>query len=316
MQRGASLMPWSRRATSRAVSEPLVTVALPVYNGETFVSKSLDTLLGQTFGDFKIIVSDNASTDGTGEICRQYMERDKRIEYYRNDVNIGLAANYNLSFSRCRSKYFRWATADDFCAPELLEDHVRVLESDPSIALCYSQAWMVDAEGVPYETWTDDLHLMQSDPIERFKVVVQKIIRVHHHLGLMRADCLRRTGGMAQHVCSDQGMIAELSLLGKFYRIEKQQFFRRMHDKSSSWQTFGEEHQAKFFHAANAKRMPFGRLRWHAYYVEVVRRSELSPAQRLQAYAFLARYSAHEWRWLGGEVRDELKRAVRSVGAR
>jgi hypothetical protein len=139
---------------------------------------------------------------------------------------------------------------------------------------------------------------------------VSKIMRVHHHLGLMRSSCLRRTLGFAGHVSADQGLIAELSLLGKLYRIEKPQFSRRMHGASSSWQTFDEEHQARYYHAAHVKRIPFNRLRFHTYYAKVVHYSDLSPRQRADAYAFLARYSAAEWRWLGGELRQELRRAL------
>ena len=103
-----------------------------------------------------------------------------------------------------------------------------------------------------------------------------------------------------------------MSLLGKFFRIDKKQFFRRMHGASSSWQTFDEEHQARYYHAAHVKRIPFNRARFHAYYAKVVHHSSLSPAQRLRAYAFLARYSAAEWRWLGGEMRNEIRRVLRS----
>src|SRR5262245_65331393 len=126
------------------MGEPLVSIGLPVYNSERFVAKSIETLLAQTFEDFRIVISDNASTDRTGAICREYAARDPRIEYQRNQTNIGMAANYNLTFGLSRSKYFRWGPADDFCAPELLEEHLRVLESDPSIALVYPQAWFVD----------------------------------------------------------------------------------------------------------------------------------------------------------------------------
>jgi glycosyltransferase involved in cell wall biosynthesis len=294
------------------VAEPLVAVGLPVYNGERFVAKSIETLLAQTFADFKVIISDNASTDRTGEICREWAARDPRIEYQRNSTNIGMAGNYNLTFGLSRSKYFRWATADDFCGPELLEDHVKVLEGDSSIALAYPQAWFVDEDGTPYEAWKDGLHLMGDDPVERFKVVVKDIRRVHHHLGLMRSEFVRRTGGIAKHVSSDVAFVAEMSLLGKLYQIEKQQFFRRLHRDSSSWATNDEKHQARRYHAANVNRIPFSRFRFHGYLLKVVQRSSLSRAQRLDLYAFLAGRAAHEWRWLGGEVRRELRRVLRT----
>jgi glycosyltransferase involved in cell wall biosynthesis len=117
-------------------SEPLVTVGVPVYNAERYVAQSIDTLLAQTFRDFAIVISDNASTDRTGEICERYAKRDPRIRYHRNDVNIGMPGNFNLTFSMARSKYFRWATADDYCAPEMLQDAVDVMErSVPGVVL-------------------------------------------------------------------------------------------------------------------------------------------------------------------------------------
>jgi glycosyltransferase involved in cell wall biosynthesis len=294
------------------MSEPLVTVGLPVYNVERFVGQSIDTLLAQTFTDFKILICDNASTDRTGDVCREYASRDPRIEYHRNPTNLGMAGNYNRSFALSRSKYFRWAPADDYCAPELLEDHVRVLESDPGISLCYSQAWFVGEDGTPYEMWTDELHLLQDDPVERFKKVIERIKRVHHHLGLMRADCVARTGGIAKHVSSDIAFVAAMSLLGKLHRIDKPQYFRRMHGDSSSWKTLDEEHQKRRYHASGVNRIPFSRLRYHTYEMGVVRRSPaLSTAQRLALYAFLARRAGSEWRWLAGEARQELLLAVR-----
>jgi len=298
------------------MSQPLVTVGLPVYNVERYVAKAIETLLQQTFTDFKILICDNASTDGTEAVCREWAARDPRIEYHRNPTNLGMAGNYNRSFALARSKYFRWAPADDYCSPDLLEDHVKVLESDPTIALCYSQAWFVGEDGTPYELWKDELHLMQEDPVERFKAVITRIKRVHHHLGLMRADCVRRTGGIQKHVSSDIAFVAEMSLLGKLYRIDEPQFFRRMHGDSSSWKTLDEQHQKRRYHASNVNRVPFSRLRYHLNEMAVVRRSPaLSTAQRLDLLAFLARRAGAEWRWLAGEARQELLRALRTRGA-
>ena len=293
------------------MAEPLVTVSLPVYNAELFVGHSIDTLLSQTFTDFRLVICDNASTDRSGEICREYAAKDSRIEYHRNPTNLGMAGNYNKSFSLCRSKYFRWAPADDFCAPELLADHVKVLEADPTVALAYSQAWFVEEDGSPKQLWTDDLHLLSDDPVARFKSVIERIQKVHHHLGLMRADCVRRTGGIQKHVSSDMAFVAEMSLLGKLHRIDVPQYFRRMHGDSSSWATQSEEHQRRRYHASNVNRVPFSRLRFHAYEMRVVARAPLSAAQRLELYAFLAKRAASEWRWLAGEARQELRIALR-----
>ena len=75
---------------------PRLTVGLPVYNGEKYIAESLDALLGQSYTDFELIISDNASTDGTADICRRYEKQDSRVRYFRQPQNIGLAPNHNF----------------------------------------------------------------------------------------------------------------------------------------------------------------------------------------------------------------------------
>ena len=289
---------------------PLVTVGLPVYNAERYVANAIECLLAQTFRDFVILVSDNASTDATGEICQKYASRDPRIHYQRNPTNVGMAGNYNLTFSRARSKYFRWATADDYSSSDMLADAVAVMEADPGIALCYPRAYFVDGEGRELGRWEDSLHLMQDDPVERFRAAVRGLARVHHHLGLMRVDCMRRTGLIAKHVASDIGFVAEMALLGKFFQVPKHQFYRRLHEDSSSW-TPDEAHQARRYHASGVRSVPFNRLRFHWRFVQAVRRAPLRPAQRAALYTFLLRFAVADRDHLAGESLRDLGRLLR-----
>jgi glycosyltransferase involved in cell wall biosynthesis len=99
---------------------PKLTVGLPVYNGERHLQDAIESILAQTFGDFRLVVADNASTDATGEIARSLAARDARVHYHRNESNIGLAANFNLVFRMSDSPYFRWATSDDVTLPDFL----------------------------------------------------------------------------------------------------------------------------------------------------------------------------------------------------
>ena len=91
------------------MSRPPVTIGLPVYNGEKFLRQALDSLLGQTMGDFELIICDNASSDATGQICRAYARADRRVRYYRNATNIGAPRNLavastDLQPSRSRTR--------------------------------------------------------------------------------------------------------------------------------------------------------------------------------------------------------------------
>ncbi|MDT8340396.1 MAG: glycosyltransferase [Longimicrobiales bacterium] len=285
-------------------------MGLPIYNGARHAKQCIESLLDQDFEDFRIIISDNASTDATSEICLHYAAHDSRIEYRRNATNIGLAANFNLVFGLCRSKYFRWATADDFVSRDMLSDAVRVMEDDSGLALCYPRARFVDSTGTDIAPWSDSLHLMQKDPVDRFKAVLSGIGRVHHHLGLMRSAIVRRTGLFSKHVASDTVLIAELSLYGRFYQIPRYQFFRRLHEGSSSWAPTSETHQARLYHPTDIDRIPFNRWRLHGRLIHVVAQSPLATVDRLRAFAWLVRRAIWDREALSAELRAEVGLAM------
>ncbi|WNC86000.1 glycosyltransferase family 2 protein [Thermosynechococcus sp. QKsg1] len=98
-----------------------LSIGMPVYNGAKFIREALDSLLAQTFTDFELIISDNASTDETEAICREYAAKDKRIRYVRQAQNLGAAANFKYVLDEARGEYFMWAAAD----AEVLKDSLR-----------------------------------------------------------------------------------------------------------------------------------------------------------------------------------------------
>ncbi len=150
--------------------KPSISIGLPVYNGENFLKHTLDSILAQTFKDFEVIIADNASTDSTEKICREYADRDKRICYHRNEENIGAARNYNRVFELSTGKYFKWAAHDDLYASEYLERCFEVLERLPSVVLCYSQVMFVDEQGQQIRKSSSELlNLNSTKPQERFQ---------------------------------------------------------------------------------------------------------------------------------------------------
>ena len=288
---------------------PLVSIGLAVYNSQQHVAQSIEALLNQTFRDFVLIISDNASTDRTGEICQRYAKEDPRIQYSRNPVNIGAYGNFNRVFELSRSKYFKWATGDDLSGPEMLADAVAVLEADPSIALCYPRTVIIDGNGEEQGRYDDGLHLMQDDPAARFLAVIETIGLVNHHLGLLRSDAIRRTRLFGKYVGADVGFVAEMSLYGKFFAVQKYQFYRRFHSESSSWKRGDEEQEARRFHAANVRRVPFGTWLHHRSFWAAVLRSPLSLGKKA---AVCARLSKRMY-WASGGLFDDLRRDVPSV---
>ena len=97
---------------SKFPSDVKLSIGLPVFNGEKFLQKCLDSLLEQTFENFEIIISDNASTDTTQNICQKYSEKDKRIRYIRQEKNIGLLPNFNFVLEQSNNKFFMWIGVD------------------------------------------------------------------------------------------------------------------------------------------------------------------------------------------------------------
>src|SRR5882762_1549884 len=117
---------------------PRISIGLPVYNGENFITDALESILGQTYTDFELIISDNASTDRTEALCKSYAARDPRIRYWRNAENLGAARNFNRVFELSSGEYFKWTAHDDVLAPDYLEKCIEASDRDPSVVLVYT----------------------------------------------------------------------------------------------------------------------------------------------------------------------------------
>jgi len=120
-------------------SSPKISIGMPVYNGGQFIRKRLESLLSQTFTDFELIISDNASTDDTQKICEEFVEKDQRIKYFRQEKNFGVSWNCNFVLEKASGEYFFWAAADDIILPGFIEKNITVLESNNKIVCSTSQ---------------------------------------------------------------------------------------------------------------------------------------------------------------------------------
>jgi glycosyltransferase involved in cell wall biosynthesis len=209
-------------------ARPKLSVGLAVFNGERYLIQALDSILGQTLKDFELIISDNASTDRTEEICRAYAERDPRIQYHRNERNIGGANNENLTCILAKGEYFRWAAHDDVCAPELFEKCVAVLDRNPEVVISYPQVVEINGEGKTIGVIGGGGG-EEPSAHARFR----RLMRLDHHCvetyGVMRRDVLLRTHLEQNYTDSDRTLLCELALYGRFYQVPEPLFFRRIH---------------------------------------------------------------------------------------
>jgi len=211
---------------------PRVSIALPVYNGADFLAETLDSLLGQTFVDFELIICDNASTDDTEAICRRYASADRRVFYRRNARNIGAAPNFNLAVSLARGEYFKWAAHDDICHPCYLERCVAELDRHPDAVLVYPKAQVIDSEARPLEIFSEDLPIGEMDPFVRFKALTRGH-RCYQVFGLHRLSVLRTTPLIGLYARGDEILLCWLALRGHFIRIDDTLFYPRRHNSQS-----------------------------------------------------------------------------------
>jgi glycosyltransferase involved in cell wall biosynthesis len=217
-----------------ANGKPRVSIGVPVYNGEKYLRQALDSLLTQTYQDFELIISDNASTDATQQICEEYARKDSRVRYCRSKKNVGGPANYNRVFRLSSSGYFKWAAYDDMHAPEYLQKCVEVLDKDPSVVSCHSRSNCIDEFGKIVGNY-DDRTLPKIDsfkPHERFGDLISLRNPCWFLYAVTRADSLRKTPLHGDYILADRNLLAELGLLGRLYEIPEHLFFRRDHPQA------------------------------------------------------------------------------------
>ena len=285
---------------------PRVSIGMPVHNGAAHLVAALDSVLAQTFGDYELILSDNASSDGTEQIGREYASRDERIRYYRNEQNLGAAANFNRVFELSTGDYFKWMSHDDILAPQYLERCVEMLDKAPeSVVLCFTgRRWMTpegkllgaaqepgDTE-VPAPFHRISFARLVRQPGSRFPMFV---------FGLMRSSALRKTALIGPYNAADLVLVAELRLLGELWQIPEDLFFERLHEPTPEWKLARQTAlgEAIWYDPDNRDRLPLPRLRLFYEYMAAIHRSPAQPLHKLACAAAVAvgRPWAQLWLW-------------------
>lgn len=269
---------------------PKVSIGVPVYNGEKYLEEALASITGQTFHDMEIVISDNASSDRTPEICHEFMASDSRIRYHRNETNLGSAANWNLVLELARGEYFKWAADDDVLGPTYIEKCADVLERDPGVVVCHSQTIVLksDGERTPLR---ETPGLDQPRASDRFAAVALQPHWTLEAHGLIRAAALRAAQRTQPYWGSDKAVVAELVLMGRIVRVEEPLFLNRDHPgRTMRAVTFAER---LTFHDPNKRMLP----QWSLYkdYVRAVRTHVKDPAERRRCYVVLARWWVSNW---------------------
>lgn len=265
---------------------PKISIGLPVFNGQRYLREAVDSLLAQTFEDFELMLCDNASTDDTENICREYVARDARVRYHRNASNIGAIPNFNAVFEQSSGTYFKWAAADDRHAPQFLEKTVAILDADPSVVLAYGKTILIDGAGEQIDSRPVNLAMAMHShkPHARFRAALREEFCTPI-FGLIRAEVLERTGLHRNFYSSDKVLIAELSLHGRFHRVDEFLFYRRCHEEQST--TMSTRARAKWAIPSASALVPFQAHAFCAYF-SVATFAPISVWQKFRCYCSAA----------------------------
>jgi glycosyltransferase involved in cell wall biosynthesis len=290
--------------------EQRLVIGLPVRNGEAYLARQLDSLLAQDFEDFELIISDNASSDATPEICRRYAAADSRITYLRSDVDRGLVWNWNHVFEFSRAPYFKWAAHDDEHAPSFLSRCVAVLDADPSVVCCHTATVEIDEHGAAVREWPARTRPASSSAHVRFGDVLRPY-PCFQVFGVIRAEALARTGLHRPFPESDHALLAELALMGRLVEVPEPLFRRRDH-RARSVRAFPSQRQRwNLYTGRPSPRVGLAGLRLSLRIVHVLRRSDVTGRERLLCYLALRHWVARELR---RGVGTALRGGLRMIG--
>lgn len=267
-----------------------LTVGLPVRNGEPHIDGALRSLLACPRDDLRLLISDNASTDGTQEICRHHAAVDRRVEYHRQPADIGANRNFNWLAEQNRSPYFRWAAADDLVTPTLMTQCLEALDDDPHASLAFTRTALIDEVGREVAEQVDDAdRASASDPIDRFGDIVENESWCMPVFGVIRSDALDRTRLLLPFYGADRVLLAELALAGRFRRVEGPEFLRRCHAGQSTVMSMDEK--ARWTTGVVRRVSVPAPLKATVAFASAVWRADLSSRDRYRAMVILARHA-------------------------
>jgi len=277
-------------------SIPRLSIGLPVYNGQNYLTKAIDSILAQSFQDFELVICDNASTDRTAEICQDYAARDRRVRYHRNPSNIGSGRNFDAVFRLSSGgEYFKWAAHDDVLCPTFLEKCVSALDRDSDAVLCQALVALINSEDTVTEVYDPKLTGTQSSRAsDRFASIVLQGHMSTDFFGVIRRSALEETFSQRDYVNADHVLLAVLALRGRFIQIPEPLFQHRSHPQRCS-EGVAYHQRAVSWDSSNVGKVQYPLWRQYRGYVREMRRQELSPDDRLRCYLHLAHWWFLDW---------------------
>jgi len=281
---------------------PRVSIGLAVYNGEKYLRLAVESILEQNYTDFELIISDNASTDATEEICEELAAKDARIRYSRNATNIGASKNYQRVFELSKGEFFTWVDHDDLRLPGFLRRCVDVFDEAPAtVVLVAPRTEMVDEQGVSKQIRVDRLHTTHALPHERVADVIREVSYATAQYGLFRSAALRKTRLIDGFWSSDHVLLLELAILGEIWEIPETLVLKRDYPGRCCRMNKTKAEFAAWFDPARKERNSGKKV--IVEHARSIARLPLTPVERLLCFwtAFSVWFQRRltEWGWFG-----------------
>jgi glycosyltransferase involved in cell wall biosynthesis len=296
------------------MSHPTVSIGMPVYNGANYLRRAVQSILTQDYEDFELIISDNASTDETESICREFAECDGRIRYFRNETNIGASQNYNKVFRLARGQFFKWAAHDDECYPTMLRRCVEVLERAPArVVMVYPLGELIDKQGKTLIPVLDRIECRDPRPHRRLAHLLWSVRDCDAIFGLFKTEYLKKTRLIDAFFAADIVLLGELAMLGEIWELNEVLFRLRAHRGRSVRSNATARARAVWYDPAAARQLFIvperERMVWEL--CKSACRLSLPPAEKLRCCFVIP--GMHYWRRfkkVGGRIKNQLRASL------
>ena len=238
--------------------DQLVTIAIPVYNGERYLADAIASAQAQTHNRLEILIADNASTDRTREIAESAARDYDRVRVIGADENRGAAWNYNRLVDEAHGQYFQWLAHDDLITPEAIELCLDAMVNRPEVALAHPESSIIDEHGNFVRDHNEFLDLDLADPVRRATRLLLNVRMCHAVFGLYNTSILRDTKLIQVFDSSDYTLLVEIALRGRIVQVDGRHFLRRRHagDSRSANRTAAD--LAAWFGRSDSRRIHLG----------------------------------------------------------
>ena len=270
-----------------------------MYNGEDYLQIALDSVQAQSFQDWELVLADNASTDGTADICRAAADADRRIRYLPSLTNKGSAWNWNRCVAEASAPRFQWLCHDDALASESAARLVEALDAaEPDVVGAYPDTVLMDAEGRVTGPYRDPLDLTGGEPHRRLESIMTGLELINPLFGVFRTDVLRSTRLMQGFARADTALLLELFLRGRAVKVDEELFLRRRHDAASMLAHTSDGGLDRFYDTTRSGTVQFPTWRLMGAYARAVWEAPLPASERARCTVLLgkSRYRRRLWR--------------------